>query len=116
MIDARVVDLYAFNLHSISSVNRDPFQDRAYVVIILVVFLEHMVGDVRNVLARVRLSSEIHISPSQIERLHKVLPKAHEVSRDVLFIVDLLPRALGTRTEASSDGLINPNHVCQIDP
>lgn len=71
---------------------------------------------IRDVLASIALSRNVNISTFHIKRLHKVLPEAHKLSRNIALVVDLSRSTRCSRRETSTNGLIHPDHVCQVSP
>ena len=90
--------------------------DTTDVVVIRVVGLQHVVGDVRYVLACVGLSCNVDLLANKVEGLHEVFPESHELYRDVVLISDLFGRTRCSGTEARSNGLIDPYHRGQVHP
>lgn len=82
------------------------------IVIGLVVGIEHCVCNVRNVVARVALASNVDLLVVQTKGVDKVLEKAEELCRNGR-LIGCVGSALG---ETSPDGLLDPDHAGQIDP
>ena len=83
--------------------------DAADVVVVRVVGLQHVVSYVRDVLARVGFARDVHLPADKVKGLHEVLPKAHEIHRNVVLVLDRLRRPVLRRGEASSYRLVDPH-------
>lgn len=93
VVDGRVVDLDTFE-----------------VIVGGVIPLNHVLGDVRNVLSRVTLARDVDIEAFHAEGIYEVLPEAIEVIANVNLIVD----SNVSWRETDADRLINPDIVGQI--
>lgn len=78
----------------------------------LVLCIEHGVCHVWDILARIRLSSDINLLILEIERLLKVFEEAQETGRNS-FLTRFCAFTLG---ETGTDGLFNPDHVGESVP
>lgn len=79
---------------------------------LLVLGIEHSISHIRDVLARVRLSSNVNLLVLEIERLLKILEEAQETSCNSL-LTRFGAFALG---ETGPNGLLYPDHVREIVP
>lgn len=66
--------------------------------------------NVRDIKARIALTSEIHSPIIHAKELHEPLPEANKLRREVIFVVD---RRFSLRI-AHSYGLVNPDYVREI--
>lgn len=86
--------------------------DARDVEVLRVVGVEHTTGNVRHVHSRVRLAGEIHLVPSQVEGIDKVLPERHELVGNV----DLVIGRGSSLGEARTDRLVDIDDVGQAIP
>ncbi len=94
-IDRRVVDLDTLNI-----------------VIRRIVGIQHTSCNIRNILTSVTFTSDIDLVSFHAESINEVLPETHELSSNVVLVID----GDVSRRESSAHGLIDVNHVGEVNP
>lgn len=110
MLDKR--ENYNLLLDSVVTKDRIIDTDTGKVEVLLVVGLDKAVGDVRNVHAGVRLSSDVRLPVVGVEGINKVLVEAAELLGKFNLVGDI-GYALGV---ADANWLLNPKHVGDVVP
>lgn len=87
-----------------------------HIVVVGVVLLQHIVGNVWDVLSGIGLSSDVDIGAGHVECGDEVLPESSKISRDLIFAGDVSRCIVTVWREAGSNGLIDVDHVGQVDP
>ena len=86
--------------------------DAVDIVVLRVVGIEHGVGDVRDVVARVTLSRDIDLLVVQAKCIQEVLEEAEELLSDICLIFC----SRFTLRETCTHRLLHPHHIREIDP
>ena len=82
------------------------------VEVLVILRFDESIRDVRNIVARIRLSGQIHLVTLHAECIYEILPEAHELVCHLVFVGDIW----GTNRKAGTDWLVDPNHVGKIGP
>jgi len=83
-----------------------------YIIVFRVVSVQHSICDIRYIVSSIALSCDINFLVVQIKGIQEILEKSQELRRYVCFA------SCGwcALRKASSDWLLDPDHVGQIDP
>ena len=86
--------------------------DSCQVVVLCIVLVDELIGDVWHIEAAIALASDVDFLVLQSKGTSELLVEASKLLGELHFIGDVWD-TLGV---ANSDGLLNPNHVCQVRP
>ena len=77
-----------------------------------ILLIQHAGSQIWDILSRVTLSGDVNLVSLHPKSVDEPFPEVIELIRDVVFILD----CRRSRGQASTSGLVNINHVCQVRP